>query len=247
SFTNVSFGYQPDKPVLHDISLQIEAGQTVALVGRTGAGKSTLVSLVPRLFDPWKGTIRFDGTDIRELQVQSVRSSVAIVSQQPFLLPLSIADNIAYGQPGASRNEIVAAAVAAEADDFIRRLPHGYETVIGERGVTLSGGEKQRLSIARAMLKDAPILVLDEPTAALDVQTESNLGHTLDRLGQGRTTLIIAHRMSTLRSVDCIAVLDHGRITEVGTHKELRQMGGMYDRLCKLQREKSLATTADVS
>jgi ATP-binding cassette, subfamily B, bacterial len=235
SFTNVSFGYQRDKPVLHEISLQIEAGQSIALIGRTGAGKSTLVSLVPRLFDPWEGIIRFDGTDIRELQVQSVRGSVAIVSQQPFLLPLSIADNIAYGRPGACRDEIVAAAIAAKADDFIRRLPHGYETVIGERGVTLSGGERQRLSIARAIVKGAPLLVLDEPTSSLDAETEACLVEALEQLMQGRTTIIIAHRLSTIRRVDRIVLIEEGRVIEEGTHDELLAAAGKYQQLFRLQ------------
>lgn len=213
-FSNVSFGYATGQPVLENISLRIEAGQTVALVGRTGAGKSTLVSLIPRLFDPWQGCIRFNGTDIRELQVQCVRSQVAMVSQQAFLLPISIAENIAYARPNASLEEVIAAAVAAEADGFIRRLPNGYQTIIGERGLTLSGGERQRLSIARAILKDAPILILDEPTSSLDSETETAIVDALDRLIHGRTTIVIAHRLSTIRSADEVVALAEGHIVE---------------------------------
>lgn len=234
-FENVTFGYEPDKPILHDVTWQLDAGQTVALVGRTGAGKSTLVSLIPRLFDPWYGTVRFDGVDIRELPVQSVRTNVALVSQQASLLPLSIAENIAYGRPEASRQEVVAAAIAAEADAFIKRLPRGYDTIIGERGVTLSGGERQRLSIARAILKDAPLLILDEPTSALDSHTEAAIVAALEQLIRGRTTIIIAHRLSTIRRADRIGLMEAGRIIEHGTHQELWAAAGKYHQLCLLQ------------
>lgn len=228
---NVSFGYQPGSAALHDISLELKAGETVALVGASGAGKSTLVSLIARLFDPWQGAVYFDDIDVRQLEVSDVRHNVAIVPQDPFLLPLSIAENIAYGRPGASRTEIIAAAVAAKASEFIERLPQGYDTVIGERGVTLSGGEKQRLSIARALLKDAPILVLDEPTAALDARTESDLSKALQTAMQDRTTIIIAHRLSTIRHADRIIVLEHGRIVETGQHDQLQSAGGVYEQL----------------
>jgi ATP-binding cassette subfamily B protein/subfamily B ATP-binding cassette protein MsbA len=168
----VSFGYEPNRPVLHEVSLEAQPGQTVAIVGPTGAGKSTLVGLVPRFFDPWQGRVLIDGQDVRTVQLKSLREQVSLVLQEPFLFPLSIAENIAYGRPEASRAEIEAAARAANAHAFIERLPEGYDTVVGERGATLSGGERQRLSIARALLKDAPILILDEPTSALDAQTE---------------------------------------------------------------------------
>jgi ATP-binding cassette, subfamily B, bacterial len=227
----VSFGYSPDRPVLREVTLEARPGETVALVGQTGAGKSTLVSLIPRFFDPWQGRVLFDGVDVREVQLQSLRAQVSLVLQEPFLLPLTIAENIAYGRPGASAEEIRAAAVAANAHTFIERLPQGYDTVIGERGATLSGGEKQRLSIARALLKDAPVLILDEPTSALDVRTEGLLLEALERLMAGRTTFIIAHRLSTIRRADRIVVIEEGRVVEQGSHAELLQAHGTYHQL----------------
>jgi ATP-binding cassette subfamily B protein/subfamily B ATP-binding cassette protein MsbA len=231
----VSFGYEPGYPVLQDISLEAHPGETIALVGTTGAGKSTLVSLIPRFFDPWQGRVLFDGVDVREIQLKSLRSQVALVLQEPFLLPLTVAQNIAYGRPGASHEEIVSAARAANAEEFIQRLPQGYDTVIGERGATLSGGQKQRLAIARALLKDAPVLILDEPTSALDAQTEALLLEALERLMAGRTTFIIAHRLSTIRRADRIVVLEAGKVVEIGTHQELLSTGNFYRRLHSLQ------------
>jgi len=231
----VSFGYEPGYPVLQDISLEAHPGETIALVGTTGAGKTTLVSLIPRFFDPWQGRVLFDGVDVREIQLKSLRSQVALVLQEPFLLPLTVAQNIAYGRPEASREEIVAAALAANVEEFIQRLPQGYDTVIGERGARLSGGQKQRLAIARALLKDAPVLILDEPTSALDAQTETLLMEALERLMVGRTTFIIAHRLSTIRQADRIVVLEAGKVVEMGTHQELLAIHGLYYRWHRVQ------------
>jgi ATP-binding cassette subfamily B protein/subfamily B ATP-binding cassette protein MsbA len=239
-FKGVTFGYQPDAPTLRDIDLEVLPGETIALVGATGAGKSTLVSLLPRFFDPWQGNILLDGMDLRQIQLKSLRSQISLVLQDPFLLPLTIAENIAYGRPAAARAEIIRAAELANADEFIRQLPQGYDTVIGELGATLSGGQKQRLSIARALLKDAPILILDEPTSALDVATEAAIMGALQQLMAGRTTFIIAHRLSTVQRADRIVVLDQGRIAEVGTHQALLDRRGLYFRLHAAQVLQSL-------
>jgi ATP-binding cassette subfamily B protein/subfamily B ATP-binding cassette protein MsbA len=232
---NVTFGYDPGQPVLRDVCFEARPGQTVAIVGPTGAGKSTLVSLVPRFFDPWAGRVTVDGCDVRDVQLKSLRRQVALVLQEAFLFPLTIAENIAYGRPEASRAEIEAAAQAANAHAFIERLPAGYETLVGERGATLSGGERQRLAIARALLKDAPILILDEPTSALDAETEGLLLEALERLMRGRTTLLIAHRLSTIRGADWIVALQGGRLVEAGTHAELLARDGLYARFQRLQ------------
>jgi ATP-binding cassette subfamily B protein/subfamily B ATP-binding cassette protein MsbA len=234
-FEDVGFGYEEGRPILHGINLEVKAGEVVAIVGSTGAGKSTLVSLLLRFFDPWQGRVLLDGVDIREVQLKSLRSGVALVLQEPFLLPMSIAENIAYGDPTASPERIIAAAKTANAHSFIERLPEGYDTVIGERGSTLSGGEKQRIAIARALLKDAPILILDEPTSALDAQTEASLMEALERLMEGRTTFIIAHRLSTIKGADRIVVLEQGRMVEVGSHQELMGHNDLYKKLYDTQ------------
>jgi ATP-binding cassette subfamily B protein/subfamily B ATP-binding cassette protein MsbA len=229
-FESVTFGYESERPVISEVTLAARPGETIALIGPTGSGKSTLASLVLRFFDPWEGRITFDGVDVRKLRLADLRSQVSIVLQDPFMMPLSVADNIAYGRADASRNEVVAAAVAAQADAFIRGLPEAYDTVIGERGATLSGGERQRIAIARAFLKDAPVLILDEPTSSLDARTEATLMEAFGRLMEGRTTLIIAHRLSTVRHADRIAVLDQGRLVELGSHEELLGIEGIYRR-----------------
>jgi ATP-binding cassette subfamily B protein/subfamily B ATP-binding cassette protein MsbA len=227
----------PPELVLRGVSLEARPGEVVAVVGPTGAGKTTLANLLLRSFDPWSGRVTVDGYDLRELQVRSLRQQVAVVLQEPFLLPLSVAENLAFGRPGAARSEIVAAARAANADEFISRLPQGYDTVIGEQGATLSGGEKQRLAIARALVKDAPILILDEPTSALDGRTEAQLLEALKRLMAGRTTFLIAHRLSTIRNANRIVVLDRGAVVEDGRHEDLLRRGGLYATLYRRQTE----------
>lgn len=234
-FENVSFGYEPGRPVLQNISLQANPGETIVLVGMTGAGKSTLVSLVPRFFDPWEGRVLVDGQDIREVRLKTLRQQIGIVLQESFLFPITVAENIAYGVPHATQEQIEQAAHAANAHDFISRLPLKYDTTIGERGGTLSGGERQRVSIARALLKNVPILILDEPTSALDVETEGAVMEALGRLTRGRTTFIIAHRVSTIRWADRIMVLHEGQLVESGTHKELLARGGRYAHFYELQ------------
>ncbi len=242
---NVTFGYEPNLPVLRGISLEAKPGEMVAIVGTTGAGKSTLMNLIPRFYDPWQGCVRLDGHDLRTVPLQSLRNQIALMLQEPFLFPFSVADNIAFGRPEASRAEIETVARASNAHEFIQRLPQGYDTVIGERGVTLSGGERQRLSIARALLKDAPVLILDEPTSALDAETEQAILQALEKLMAGRTTFIIAHRLSTVRRAHRIVVLEKGRIVESGSHEELLSRSRLYAQLHELQFEsKSKAATA---
>jgi ATP-binding cassette subfamily B protein/subfamily B ATP-binding cassette protein MsbA len=231
----VSFGYEAGRAVLREVSFSAGPGEVVAVVGPTGAGKTTLVGLLPRFFDPDQGRVLLDGRDLRDLPLRQVRDSVSLVLQESFLFPFSLAENIAYGRPGAGRDEIVEAARAANAHDFITRLPQGYDTVVGERGATLSGGERQRIAIARALLKDAPVLILDEPTSALDAETEGSLLQALERLMAGRTTVIIAHRLSTIRRADQILVLREGRIVERGSHQQLIELDGHYARMHHIQ------------
>ncbi len=234
-YEHVTFGYEPDRPVLHDVSLEANPGDVVAIVGPTGAGKTTMMNLLVRFYDPWEGRVTIDRIDLRDVRHRSLRGQIALVLQDPFIFPLSIADNIAYGRPDAARAEIEAAAKAASAHDFIMSLPEGYDAVVGERGATLSGGEKQRLSIARAFLKDAPVLILDEPTSALDARTEGALLEALERLMEGRISFVIAHRLSTIRRATQILVIDEGRIIESGSHQELLESGGLYSRLYRRQ------------
>lgn len=239
SFENVAFHYPQgnDRPILSDLSFKVSPGETVAIVGPSGAGKSTVFSLLMRFYDPQAGRITVDGTDIRSVTLEDLRSRLAIVPQDVAIFASSIHDNIAFGKPDASREEVRAAAEAAQADGFIARLPAGYDTVVGERGVTLSGGQRQRIAIARAILRDAPILLLDEATSALDAESETLVQKALDQLIAKRTTIVIAHRLATVLKADRILVMDEGRIIEEGTHQSLSRQGGLYAKLARLQFE----------
>jgi ATP-binding cassette subfamily B protein/subfamily B ATP-binding cassette protein MsbA len=234
-FDDVSFGYNPDQPVLRNINLTVSPGQTVAIVGSTGAGKSTLVSLVPRFYDPQRGRVLLDGVDVREYTLASLRQQVSMVLQPPLVFPISVAENIAYGRPGATCEDIERAARLARIHDTIIRLPEGYDTVISEQGSTLSEGERQRLTIARAILRDAPVLILDEPTSSVDAETEALIMEGLEQLMSGRTTFIIAHRLSTVRKADRILVVRGGHIAEQGSFTELLRLGGHFAALYRTQ------------
>ncbi len=234
-FEHVAFHYRPAELVLSDITLDVPAGSCVAILGATGAGKSSLLSLIPRFYDPAAGRITIDGIDLRELDLRLLRRSIGLVFQESFLFSNTIAANIAFGDPGASMERIQAAAKIAQAHDFITAQPEGYHTVLGESGVTLSGGQRQRLSIARAVLLEPPILLLDDPTAAIDPETEHEILAALDRAIVGRTTFIVAHRLSTLRRADHVIVVEGGRIVEAGSHDQLLSAGGHYARAARLQ------------
>ena len=235
AFRNVHFNYKGRVDTLKDISFEAREGQVIAIVGPTGAGKSTLVSLMPRFYDVVQGTVLLDGHDIRKLTLKSLREQISIVLQEPLLFSGPIAENIRYGRLDASMDEIMEAARSANAHDFILRLPKKYDTELGERGVQLSGGERQRIAVARAFLKNAPILILDEPTSSIDSKTEVVILDALDRLMLGRTTFLIAHRLSTIRRADQILVIDQGRLVEQGTHAELLCRGGLYRQLHDMQ------------
>jgi ATP-binding cassette subfamily B protein len=230
-FDRVSFGYQKDRLVLHDLRLSVAAGESIAIIGPSGSGKTTLLQLLPRFYDPTSGAIKLNGVDLRELRLKDLRSHISLVLQEPILLPATIAENIAYGKPQASRADIEAAARSANADEFIRRLPNQYDTMVGEGAARLSVGEKQRINLARAFLKDAPILVLDEPTSALDAESEALVVTGLGKLIQNRTTLLVAHRLSTIQQAHRILVLENGRLTQIGTREELINQPGYYARV----------------
>ena len=238
-FCGVTFGYEPGKPILKGLDFAVEPGEMIGLAGHSGAGKSTLINLICRFYDVDEGKILIDGQDVRGVQVNSMREQIGVVLQDPFLFNGSVADNIAYGRPGAGLEEIVAAAKAANAHDFVMKMADGYDTVVGERGVRVSGGERQRLSIARAILRGPRILILDEATSNVDTETEAQIQEALARLVRGRTTFAIAHRLSTLKHADRLLILEAGELAEIGTHDELIERDGIYARLCSMQTELS--------
>jgi ATP-binding cassette, subfamily B, bacterial len=239
TFEDVSFAYpaRPQTSALNDLSFAVRPGEKVAIVGPSGSGKSTIFALLMRFYDPVSGSVRIDGVDLRDADPRQARAQMAIVPQDVTIFAATVAYNIGFGRPGATRAEIVAAAREAHADAFIQVLPEGYETPVGERGVTLSGGQRQRIAIARAILRDAPVLLLDEATSALDAESETLVQQALERLMQDRTSLVIAHRLATVLKADRILVLDQGRIVEEGTHRELVGRQGVYARLARLQFE----------
>jgi ABC-type multidrug transport system fused ATPase/permease subunit len=234
-FDHVGFSYDPSEDVLEDVTFTSEPGTVTALVGRSGSGKSTLVNLIPRFYDPTRGRLLLDGIDLRDIQLTSLRKQIGMVMQESFLFAGTLRDNIKYGRPSAADAEVVQAAIAANAHDFITEFPDGYETRVGERGTRLSGGQRQRISIARAVLRNPRILILDEATSALDSESEAAIQEALEYLMQGRTTFTIAHRLSTVMNADEIIVLDYGRVVERGTHAELATAGGIYEMLCDVQ------------
>src|SRR6516164_800166 len=244
AFDHVAFGYDPAAPVLRDVSFTIKPGQMVGVVGPTGGGKSTVVSLIPRFYDPHAGSVKIDGVDIRDYKLHGLRQHVGFVLQDTVLFRGTIRENIAYGRAGATEDEIIQAAKLANADEFIQRMPHGYDSPVGERGLTLSGGQRQRIGIARALIRNNPILILDEPTAALDTESEKLVIEALENLMKGRTVIAIAHRLSTIRDANKIIVLKGGVVAEEGTHDELLALNGVYAELHRIQYEEASAKAA---
>jgi len=235
-FDHVSFSYdEGDRPALRDVNLVIEPGQVAALVGPTGAGKTTIASLIPRFYEPLAGRVKIDGFDVRKLKIKSLRQQISFVLQESLLFRAPVWQNIAYGKPEARREEIIRAAQLANAHEFIERMPEGYDTMIGERGVTLSGGQRQRIAIARAIIRDAPILILDEVSSGLDAASEEIVFEALARLMAGKTSIVIAHRLATIRRADMIFVINGGTVVESGTHEELLALGGLYTKLYEIQ------------
>ena len=232
---NVTFGYEINRPVLKDLNLKIPAGSMLGIVGRSGAGKTTLVNLISRMYDPQEGSILIDGVDIKKLSFRDLRRNVAMVSQETYIFMGTVEENIAYANPDATKQEIIRAAKLASAHEFILRMPDGYNTIVGSSGRELSGGERQRISIARAILANPKILILDEATASVDTETERAIQAAISYLVKNRTTISIAHRLSTLRDADFLCVIDNGEITERGTHKELEALHGTYYKLMELQ------------
>jgi subfamily B ATP-binding cassette protein MsbA len=245
-YEHVAFSYSAEQPLLKDLSMNIKAGQLAALVGPTGAGKTTIVSLLPRFYDLTGGVIKIDGEDVRKFKIKSLRRQISFVLQESTLFRATIWQNIAYGKPEATREEIIRAAQMANAEEFILRMPEGYDTMVGERGVTLSGGQRQRVTIARAIIRNAPILVMDEPSSGLDAESEELVFDALSKLMAGRTSIVIAHRLATVSRADVIFVIEGGRVAEQGTHQELLERGGLYSRLYELQFRREEEAPSDV-
>jgi subfamily B ATP-binding cassette protein MsbA len=243
-FEHVSFGYAPDQLVLEDLSFAIEPGRVAAFVGQTGGGKTTIVNLVARFYDPISGIVRIDGTDIRGFTIKSLRDQISFVLQDTLLFRAPVWQNIAYGRPEARRAEIVRAAELANADEFIKEMPDGYDTMVGERGVTLSGGQRQRIAIARAVIRNAPILILDEPTSGLDAKSEQAVMEALERLMKDKTSIVIAHHLGTILHADTIFVMKDHALVEQGTHDELLAAGGFYSELYGIQHDEGTGERA---